>query len=70
MLGSAESTNELQLQDVMSSHIIPLLRLPDIQSLGQTCTQLQELIKSGLPQSAWRHAAAKTVRPGQTQHCA
>ena len=64
MLFSQQGHNASQMQDVIVSHIVPRLRLSDVQSLGQTSQQLRALVHTGLPPASWLQSAVLSLPPG------
>ena len=51
------------LADLLPSSLLPRLRLADLQSLRQTCTELKQLVLAAQPE-AWQGAAARDGLPG------
>ena len=53
-----------QLLHVLGAHVIPHLKLPEVQALGHASKQLYNLMNDGIPGSSWLRAATLSLLPG------
>lgn len=46
---------------VLAYHVVPHLQLLTVQALGQTCTQLRQVVRNDIPAASWRASCARSL---------
>lgn len=63
MFGYLCPARHQELQDVLAHHVVPLLKLRDVQALGQTCIDLRRMVQQDLPECSWSSLALQSFPP-------